>query len=265
MVQNDNDGGEDAPANNPPPVEQGQEEENPPQNTNQPAEAAAQPEEDAETLRRRLEAAEHAVKSERGRQAALQKKLLEYQRAEAQKPAAPAISEEEAREIAELKENYPELAAFLEKRLGSVEKTVSQRLQATVEPLQAALNEQIEAREQAVIQEGLSAVSSKHSDWQQLIQSNEFGAWVHTQPPGFKQMLNSFDPSDINWVFDRYKEARNQAAQSIQAKKQTKLADAAGIPAKNLPVDTKQDSDDIKTLWAQMVAADEKESRARRR
>lgn len=228
----------------------------------QPAEvAAAQPEEDVATLRRKLEAAEHAAKSERGRQAALQKQLADYRKAlqENQKPAAPAMSEEEARELAELKENYPELAAVLDKRFGSIEKAVNQRLNATIEPLQAALNEQTEAQQRAAIKESMSLVESKHPDWSSLIQTQEFGAWVGTQPQFFVDVLqNSFNPSDINWVFDRYKEARNQAAKSIQAQKQTKLAAAAGIPAKSLPVDTKAGSEDEDAIWQQMIREEQK-------
>lgn len=249
--------------------------------------AAAQPEEDIAALRRRLEAAEHAVKSERGRQAALQKELAEYrkqQQKQAQKPVAPAMTEDQARKMAELKENFPEIADALETRINVLDQFVDERVKSTVEPLQRELEQQ----KQAQLEETLDALTAdllkRHPDIGQMVvvtpvrdengrplfnhrgkpvvntePNADMARWLETQPPSFVPMLYSDDLREVSYVFDRYKEYRGQTTHSIQAQKQTKLAAAAGIPSRPHKVEA-QAGDDDEALWAKLVEEDRRQA-----
>lgn len=231
----------------------------------EPKAAAAPQEEDELTrLRRERDEAVHRYKSEAGRQATLQRRLAEAEAKakEVSKPATPAISEEDARVLAKLKEDYPDLSEALDKRFGMVEKIVEQRVKETVEPLQNLYQEQSRAQQEAAIQQSLSVVTAKHADWQQVVASPDFETWLSNQPPAFKSMVGSWDPSDINYVFDRFKESKQPqaaVAQAVAATKQSKLAAAAGIPSKPHKVEA-QAGDDDEALWAKLVEEDRRQA-----
>lgn len=230
----------------------------------EPKAAVAQEEDELTRLRRERDEAVHKAKSEAGRQAALQRRLAEAEAKarEVSKAAAPAISEEEARALAKLKEDYPELSEVLDKRLGLVEKIVEQRVKETVEPLQNLYQEQSRVQQEAAIQQSLSVVTAKHPDWQQTVASPDFEVWLANQPPAFKSMVGSWDPSDINYVFDRFKESKQPqaaVAQAVASSRQNKLAAAAGIPSKPHKVEQQQGEDDD-AIWQKLVEEERRQA-----
>jgi hypothetical protein len=220
------------------------------------------------TSRKEREAALQRERSAAGRQAAYQKRIAEMEQqlqvVSAQQKVQSPPDDEDAKLIASLREDYPQIAEVLEKRIGSVDKRVEEMLQTRLAPLQDQYNAQRVAQHQAVIESGISQVDQQHPDWREVTASPVFDEWLGKQPQVIRQAVNSWEPSDINYVFDRFKADRKALQQSVTATKQQKLQAAAGVQSRVTPV-TVVDEGDAEAAWNALVREDERQRRLARR
>ena len=117
-------------------------------------------------------------------------------------------------DIDALKEDFPPLAAALEK----VRNMRSMPSGLDAEKMDALLTERVTAVERKF---ELRLLSQAHPDWQQIDVSPEFKAWVSAQPDEFKQKLveasNAYDSSVVGEVMSKFKQSRKSAPEKTAA------------------------------------------------
>jgi len=173
----------------------------------------------------------HRLKSDNGRIGALQRKINSLEQQAKEQPAQmPAIEDTGSQENAEwgtLKEDFPELAqgveSYVQQKLGAVE-NVSSRVA------------RFEQREQDSQREAdFAALSEQYPGWKETSQSDDFGAWVSTQPESVRSLVNSPKLDDALWMLNRFTQdttpAKGSRADEIKARRNKNLAAAQATPS----------------------------------
>lgn len=142
----------------------------------------------------------------------------------------------------EFKEEYPEVAAYLEpirQQVGDLKQSFT-ALQSQFSPLK-------EAESRRSQQEGHQRVSEVHSDWVEIVRHPVFDNWLVEQSPGMQSLAQSDDPQDVISLISTFKYWANQqlAQQDAPAK------EAGETPAST---DAGQSVDAIKQKRAQQLA-----------
>lgn len=204
-----------------------------PEQEQQPAEVAAPPQDDElARLRAENDRLQHQLKSESGRQAALQRKLQEL------RESAPATGPS-ADELAALEQELSDLsptAAKLIRNAVTAHQAVTQHVEQAVAPVYEQQIRLEQERELAAQQAAVSRLTELHPDWQSVRASQQFQAWLGTLPTEIRTVaLSSNDPTTAATFLTQFKQSRDAAIAQHQATKQQKLANAAGVPARAAP------------------------------
>lgn len=161
------------------------------------------------------------LKTAEGRVSALQSELAKKATQDVKKTpgAAPSAAQVDAAstdaEWEELKEDFPEWANALEKRIAATNESV----RSLISKEQARMTEEVERR----------IVSIKHPGYQKTIQDPDFKTWFQAQPAEFQKLANSMKADDAITVLDGYAAARGKGPSRIQDRKK-RLQEAATIP-----------------------------------
>lgn len=173
-------------------------------------------------MQQKLAAADHEIRSNRGRIAALQRKAQEATAPAKQEPqrdlAQPAGVSDKRWE--DFKKDFPEVAEVFEAKLKHMEQLVDQRLGQATQPIK-------ELEHRQYLQGQYAALEAAHPDWQQAVKSNEFRSWLSAQPTAVQQILQSEDASEASWLLGRFK----QDVAAIQAQRARQQSAPAGSPA----------------------------------
>lgn len=177
-----------------------------------------------EELQRKAAEAEHAAKSQIGRVSALQKKVNELSSAktETANQAAPQPGDEGWDKF---KDDFPEIAGAIEKRIADLDAKVGQATQ----PIQ-------EMQRNAYVQSQYAALQAAHPDWQDVAGSNEFRSWLSVQPPTIQALITSDDAADAAYLIGSYKALAPKKvpgeATAIKEQRKAQLQQATGVQSK---------------------------------
>lgn len=200
-----------------------------------------------EAAQKELEKERQSARSNAGRVAAYQRQISEFQKrlaafeqnAAAGKtaPSKGAGSEGED-DWSAVKEEYPELAGPIERRLSQI----AERNAALERELSAYGDE----RRDRYIQEQQQALTTQHADWQSVVGSRDFLEWYTAQPAEVRSMVEKnadaiIDAQSASYALGLFKmqtgyQAKQQPAPSAGAppndaakqKRQRQLQDGAG-------------------------------------
>lgn len=174
-----------------------------------------------EGMQQKLAAADHEIRSNRGRIAALQRKAQEATAPKQQEPrdlAQPTgVSEDRWNEF---KKDFPEVAEVFEARLQHMEQLVDQRLGQATQPIK-------ELEHRQYLQGQYAALEAAHPDWNAAVKSSEFRSWLSAQPQSVQQIMASEDASEASWLIGRFK----QDVAAIQAQRARQQRAPEGNPA----------------------------------
>lgn len=131
-------------------------------------------------------------------------------------------------EWAALKEDFPEIAEAIEKRLAAAEQghqSRYQQLEQQFQPIQQQANQQ-------QIQAQYQQLATEHPDYQQVANSVEFKGWVANQPQAIQQMMSSDSAADAAYLLSSYKQTQpsESPTDAIKAKRQQQLAQSQTVP-----------------------------------
>jgi hypothetical protein len=185
-----------------------------------------------EELKRKADEAEHTAKSQIGRVSALTRKLNELSQAKSQvsnqPDAAPLPGDPDWEQF---KADFPEMSNAVEKRLASIEKSLTERVGQVAQPIHQMQREQF-------LRSQFAALEAAHPDYQSVAGSNEFRSWLATQPPQVQQMIGSEDAAEASWLLSTYKSLAVKTPQgpsdvvALREKRKAQLQQSAGVPAK---------------------------------
>jgi hypothetical protein len=174
------------------------------------------------------------LKTAEGRVSALQSELAKKATQDVKKTpgAAPSAAQVDAAatdaEWEELKEDFPEWANALERRIAATNESV----RSLISKEQARMTEEVEKR----------IVSIKHPGYQKTIQDPDFKTWFQAQPAEFQKLANSMKADDAITVLDGYAAARGKGPSRIQDRKK-RLQEAATIPKGSQQAPIKSEAD----------------------
>jgi len=144
-----------------------------------------------------------------------------------------------------LKEDFPEWGDVLEETKNELTAQTAELAKKIpdVEALRGSLNQEVEARVDAVRKEmAIEAVRAIHEDLDEIKVSPQFIDWVNKQPPETVAKLGSWKPSDAIKVLNSYKDflANKKSPKTIAEERQQRLESAAADNRKNgKPIKTK--------------------------
>jgi hypothetical protein len=161
------------------------------------------------------------LKTAEGRVGALQSELAKKATHEVkQAPSAAQIDAAASdAEWEELKEDFPEWANALEKRLTATRDDVK----SLIATEQKRMTEEVERR----------IVSIKHPGYQKTIQDPAFKTWFSAQPAEIQKLANSMRAEDAIKVLDGYAGSKTEKVEKAPSRMQDRkkrLQDAAMIP-----------------------------------
>ena len=179
---------------------------------------------------------ERHLQAERAERAKLEQAVAQL----TSKPNTQEQQDANDESLAYLKENFPELSAALEKVVDAKFKGLDQRftqvdarINETVAPIQQRFEEEVTARE-------LVTLGKAHPDWQNVVNSPEYNAWLNSQPYAVQSLMDSPIASDAVWLLNQYKGGSSNAQQQqasaqaeLQARRQKELSQAAGVSVRS--------------------------------
>lgn len=215
---------------------------------------------------------EHAIRSDRGRLSAMQKKLDELSRSSpnsAHQPVKGESANDRTERLQKLAEEYPEVAQPLLDEMDALRNTVTS--------LQSVEQE----REQRFVAEQEQVLATEHADWQQVLSTNgaTFAAWLDDQPKAVRDAAQAnanriVDARAAADVVGRFKQfigitgQQQQAAQpatpqpSLSDKRQRQLAASATPRGVRRPVASGIPEDgDEEAIWAAFEAQEARQGR----
>lgn len=157
---------------------------------------------------------EKRSRDEGGRYGALKQTLEQLQQKVAASPApgdAAANTADVDEMMKEISEEYPELASSLK---GVFSKMLSSKGSA-IDPdsVGKLVSEQLKAERKREFDSALQVVIEKHTDFYEMRETPEFGAWKQSLSPRERSMFaRSEDPAYVSEMLDEFKEWRSKEA-----------------------------------------------------
>ena len=184
------------------------------------------------------------LKTAEGRVGALQSELAKKATHEVkQAPSAAQIDAAASdAEWEELKEDFPEWANALEKRLTATRDDVK----SLIAEEQKRMTEEVERR----------IVTIRHPDYQKTIQEPAFKEWFRAQPAEFQKLANSMRAEDAIKVLDEYTGNRGTKGSSRTQDRKKRLQDAAMIPRGSPQKPIKSEADMSEEELRQKIASE---------
>ena len=181
---------------------------------------------------------QHRYNSDMGRQAALQRKVQELEQKNQQLSATPVTPADNPdgsgmsdEQWDTLKEDFPEIAGAVEKRIGGMssqyEKQIAE-LQGQMAPIQ-------EQAKQTYLNSQFNILEQQHPDYKTVAQSAEFNQWVASQPSSIQQLKESNEAADAAYLLSTYKLHSGQSTQrsaNVADKRSRKLNQARTMPGR---------------------------------
>ena len=206
------------------------------------------PDDELERLRQEAQQWQHRYQSDIGRVNAYQRKIQELEQQNQQLSQRSAASKGNAAgESAEnpqgsgmtdeawqnFKEDFPDMAQAMEKRLSSISQHYEQRigqLESQLTPIQ-------QRAEQQAVEGEIKALSERHPDYAEYAapegvpvdqlgpKAQQFQAWLQRQPDPVRQMLSSNSAADAAYLLDSFKrESDTQPSnQGLQQRRNRRL------------------------------------------
>jgi hypothetical protein len=224
-----------------------------------------------EAAQRTIQNLTHRANSDRNRVSALNRKVSEL---ESKAPAAKAGAKGndsmpadtaglfDDPEFKAFKEEYPEVAAPLEKVISTLQRQ-NQELQARLNPID-------EDRQQAVFVRNEATLAGTHPDWQDVAGSQAFMAWVNDQPEDVQRLAlknadSIADPASAAKLLTLFKaetghQTRRPAPASqptkpaLPGKRERQLRDAAAPAASRAPSAGSGPPDDFEAAFKHFAA-----------
>ncbi len=181
---------------------------------------------------------QHKWQSDAGRISAYQRKIEELEAAVRQSQARQQDPNDE--EWSAIKEDFPEIATAMERRMDRRLQDLMQRI-APIEELNKNVR----------IDQEYKSLAAEHPDWDRIRNLPDFNQWLTNQPDPVQKLANSDYAKDASYVLSSYKlyaGARDRHARQIQAKRQAALAANVSTPAKR-QVRQEIPSDDYDRAW----------------
>lgn len=218
---------------------------------------------EVERLRSEAETWKHKFYSDAGRVGALQRKINELEAAlqsaslsQPQEDAADGY--ETPPELAEFKEDYPEIFEGVERYVRAELERRTKQIEAELNQRFAPVNQMYEQQQTAA---ELAALSEAHPDWQEVAADEKFLEWLSVQPVPVQQMANSDYASEVSYVLDSYKTQtgyrqmqQRPAVSQLAEKRKKQLANASGVPSRGGASSTTLAEDDYHTAFAYYAA-----------
>lgn len=199
-------------------------------------------------------------KANSGRVSALTKQLNQYKQSLKVEEKAnggsdastgPTSDDLKGKSFEEVREEWPEIAEFVNAQVNQVEQRLAQR----IDPLQQRGESQ---DQQAYINSQFEALHAAHPDFQQISNDPAFSQWVGQQGPNVQAMAQSDDADTNIDLLDLYKARRQPAAQAqVQTPapaakpkatpRNNALADHAELPRKG-PGKAASEPDDVDSV-----------------
>lgn len=173
---------------------------------------------------------QHQIDSDSGRVSAFQKKVNDLEStineiksgSNKAQPTDEEITDAMAGDDAEwgaFKEDYPEVAAAIDKRFDTQQGEVDKKIETTLAPV-------IEKQEKDAATEAETAATAAYGEvakdfptWQDAVKKQEYHDWFATQPPGVQNLGESADPADASTLIGLYDDYRvGQGHPTIKAK-----------------------------------------------
>ncbi len=213
-------------------------------------------------LRQEAQQWQHRYQSDLGRQNALQRKIQEQQQqieqlqkrspqdgsgAEGENPEGSGYSDAEWQS---LKEDFPEVAQAIEKRISAVSSQYEQRiqdLQSQIQPIQ-------QQAEVQALQAQQQALEAQHPGWQDTVKTPEFNDWLQQQPNAVQQLTSSSDAADAAFLLQSFKLSSGQSNENtqnrdLQNRRKRQLETARTVPNRGSRQRSKIPDDDPDALF----------------
>lgn len=187
---------------------------------------------------------EHRYNSDLGRQNALQQKIADQkliiEQLQQKGPAAESSTAgEEAtgmsgEEWAVFKEEFPEMAAGVEKQFNAMQQRMQgmeQQFASQLKPMQDQHAEQQRVAEQQYANAQFTVLENKHPDFKDVVNSAEFDSWLKQQPNAVQQLMASSDAADAAYLLDGYKATLEPTV--LSAKRERQLRDAQTVSGRS--------------------------------
>lgn len=197
-----------------------------------------------EALLRERDDWRHRYQSDQGRFLAAQRKLAELHTSQKQAPpsdaqqreqAAAGIEAMKAGKFSEFANEFPEMADAITDYFNSQKQELLNTFSQQLEPIKQRHMTQIEQDERTAFNEAVSALSSRHPDWEQYNTGTnaDFSEWLSAQPAEMQSLYGRPDPHAASRLIDFYKFDKgmaqqqaprlNERAEKIQQQRQQKL------------------------------------------
>jgi hypothetical protein len=220
--------------------------------------------------RQARERAEQSDRSQRGRIAALQRKI------EAPAPAAPAPQKKDgdqggddegkpADPLAQLREDYPDVAGPLLDQIAA--------LRSEIDGFKPSLTKADDDRVAAEYAVQFEALEKQHPDFATLAADKDFLGWVGAQPKKIQEAANSDDAREVSSALTLFKLEREAATKAADppaavpkpdARRQSQLDGGRAATSRPAPV-AQGDPDDFEGAFAAASAKKERQRIANRR
>lgn len=204
----------------------------------------------------RANAGRVAALNQKTQQLQQQMQVLEQQRGKPQGDG-PTSEDLEGKTFEEVKEEWPEVAAYIENQQKQMEQRFSQQLEQKLSPYQQMYEQQRQQQEHAQIQSEQQRLAEQHPDWQEIARDSQFQQWIQSQPKGVKAMFGSRSADDNIALLNLYKSTNGISTKKPGAPRQSRdLSQHTEIPRKGAARQGKVNVDDIppEQLFAQLAS-----------
>lgn len=211
-------------------------------------------------IERERDSWKHQFQSNNGRISSYQKQIQEL--TEKLQERANSNSQESLTEAMEdedwiaLKEDFPEMAAAVEKRLQvELDNRLNQALSQKMSAIEGRLRPIEEINQQSRRMQEYAALEAAHPDYVDVVRSNEFKQWVQNQPQPVQQLYHSEAASDAAYLLSSYKAMARSVSPSrdIQQERRARLASNVSAPARRVSRQPIAD-DDFDSAWEAATA-----------
>lgn len=222
-----------------------------------------------DALQRERDDWRHRYQSDQGRFLAAQRKLAdlhnnrqETTEAQQRQQAAAGIEAMKAGKFGEFATEFPEMAEAITDYFNSQKQELLNTFNQQLEPIKQRHITQIEQDERTAFNEAVSALSSRHPDWEQYNTGTnaDFSEWLSAQPAEMQSLYGRPDPHAASRLIDFYKFDKgmaqqqaprlNERAEKIQQQRQQKL-ERSTLPTTRGGSVQSTDTDDA--LWDSVV------------
>jgi predicted nucleic acid-binding Zn-ribbon protein len=125
----------------------------------------------------------------------------------------------------ELLEDMPEVAEAINQRLNSVVEDRLSQIEHKISPLTERVQQDAQEAQ-------IAALKSRHPDFQEIANSNEFDNWIADQPDFIQAKRHSNDAADAAYVLDSYKAMTG--ANQTRNKNRSRLESNVAAPSKRI-------------------------------